>query len=119
MVWVSPQLSLGSTSNPRLSSLIDHHLEHNGSYAYAELAPRGGHAALTVTYRELAEAVHGFGRQLLGRIGEPKQVDGVHTVVGILAPSDGIVYATVMLAVLRAGYVVRAPSLCLEEEKVV
>jgi acyl-CoA synthetase (AMP-forming)/AMP-acid ligase II len=111
MVWVSPHLSLGSTSNPRLGSLIDHHLEHNGSCVYAEIAPRDGQPALTVTYRELAEAVHGFGRKLLGSIGDPKRVDGVHTVVGILAPSDGIVYAAVFLALQRAGYVVRARCL--------
>jgi acyl-CoA synthetase (AMP-forming)/AMP-acid ligase II len=110
MDWVSPCLDIRSASNPSLGSLIDHHLKHNGSHIWANIAPRGGHAALTVTYRELAEAVHGFGRQLLASIGKPKLADGLNTVVGILAPSDGLIYATVVLAILRAGYVVRATS---------
>jgi acyl-CoA synthetase (AMP-forming)/AMP-acid ligase II len=114
MVWVRPHISLESAANPRLGSLIDHQLEHNGTHVWADLAPRGGHAALAVTYRELGEAVHGFGRKLLASIGEPKLADGLHTVVGILSPSDGIVYATVLLAILRAGFVVRVLS-CLDE----
>jgi acyl-CoA synthetase (AMP-forming)/AMP-acid ligase II len=98
-------------SIPRFGSLIDYHLENNGSLVYADIAPRDGQPPVTVTYRELAEAVHRFGRQLLANVGDPKTVDGVDTVVAILAPSDGLIYATLFLAILRAGYVVRATPL--------
>jgi hypothetical protein len=116
MGFVEPPVVFESDSNPPLGSLIDHHLKHNGSHVWADIAPRAGHAAFSVTYRELGEAVHRFGRQLLATIGEPKLVNGVYTVIGILAPSDGLVYATVLLAIRRAGYVVRASS-CAKNEK--
>jgi hypothetical protein len=74
-------LDLESVSKPRLGSLIDHRLEHNGRRVWADIAPRGGYAAITLTYRELAEAVHGCGRRLLTSIGEPKLEHGVHKVV--------------------------------------
>ena len=89
-----------------LDKLVDFHLEHNSNYPFARLIPRGGQV-LTVTWRELSEAVHRTGHALKEIIG---QFDPISPpVVGLLIPDDGLPYIATQLALIRIGLIVSRP----------
>ena len=89
-----------------LDKLVDFHLEHNADYPFAHLTPRGGQV-LTVTWRELSEAVHRTGHALKEIIGPFDPI--LPPVVGLLIPDDGLPYIATQLALIRIGLIVTRP----------
>lgn len=89
-----------------LDALVDFHLHNNPDYPFARLTPQDGHLT-TVTWREVAEAVHLAGRFLIDNIG-PFDARSP-PVVAIFAPDDGLIYTTIQLAIIRIGLIV-SPS---------
>ena len=86
-----------------LEKLVDFHLEHNPDYPFARLSPRQDQE-LTVTWRELSEAVHRAGHALHSSVGSFD--DASPPVVGLLIPDDGLPYITIQLALIRIGLIV-------------
>lgn len=86
-----------------LDALVDFHLHYNPNYPFARLTPRDGHLT-TVTWRELAEAVHRAGHVLKDYIGLFDT--GSPPVIAIFAPDDGLIYTTIQLALIRIGLIV-------------
>lgn len=89
-----------------LDALVDFHLYNNPNYPFAHLTPRDGHPT-TVTWRELAEAVHRAGHALKDSIGPFDAASP--PVVAIFAPDDGLIYTTIQLAIIRIGLIVSPP----------
>jgi acyl-coenzyme A synthetase/AMP-(fatty) acid ligase len=86
-----------------LDALVDFHLHNNPDYPFAHLTPRDGHST-TVTWRELAEAVHRAGHILKDGVGP---VDASPPpVVAIFAPDDALIYMTILMAIVRLGFIV-------------
>jgi acyl-CoA synthetase (AMP-forming)/AMP-acid ligase II len=103
----TPQFSRPELHGPSalgLDQLVDFHLEHNPDYPFARLTPRDGRV-LTVTWRELSEAVHRVGHALKASIGSFDAASP--PVVGLLIPDDGLPYITTQLALVRIGLIVR------------
>ena len=88
-----------------LETLVDFHLEHNPEYPFARLPPRQGQE-LTVTWRELSEAVHRAGHALRASVGSFDVASPPANVVGLLIPDDGLPYIITQLAIIRIGLIV-------------
>ena len=88
-----------------LETLVDFHLEHNPEYPFSRLPPRQGQE-LTVTWRELSEAVHCAGYALRASVGSFDVASPPASVVGLLIPDDGLPYITTQLALIRIGLIV-------------
>ena len=85
--------------------LVDFHLKHNPEHPFARLNPRTRKdRVLTVTWRELSEAVHRAGHALQASFGSFDAASP--PVVGLLIPDDGIPYITIQLALIRIGLIV-------------
>lgn len=99
--FIRPELHGPSALN--LDRLVDFHLEHNPDYPFARLTPRDGQV-LTVTWRELSEAVHRAGHAFKASIGSFDASSP--PVVGLLIPDDGLPYIATQLALVRIGLIV-------------
>jgi acyl-CoA synthetase (AMP-forming)/AMP-acid ligase II len=84
-----------------LNSVVDFHLKHNPQHPWAILSATDDTPEVTVTYAQLAHAVHHA-----AHIVNPNASLPQGTKVGILATADTIVYLTLILGVLRAGLIV-------------
>ncbi|QRV95000.1 AMP binding enzyme [Ceratobasidium sp. AG-Ba] len=83
-----------------LNHIVDFHLRYNPQHPWAVLAATEDHPEVTVTYEQLAHAVH-----RAAHIVNPGASIPQGTNVGILATADTIVYLTLILGVSRAGLV--------------
>lgn len=85
-----------------LNKLIDFHLANNAEEPWVVLAATESSAEVTVTYKQLAHAVHRAVHNI-----NPNGSIPQGSKVAILASADTIVYLTIILGVMRAGLIVR------------
>jgi acyl-CoA synthetase (AMP-forming)/AMP-acid ligase II len=88
-----------------LDGLVDYHFYNNPEYPFARLTPRHHGQSATVSWREMAEAVHRAGHAFQDSIGSLHDVSQP-PVVAVLAPDDGLVYTALQLAIIRIGFIV-------------
>ncbi|KAF8575757.1 acetyl-CoA synthetase-like protein [Ramaria rubella] len=93
------------------NDLIDWHMDHSPNHRYATLTPcdavDGGKVMADVTYAELGEKVHTLGKTFLDAIPEGP-IDSQTSkprVIGLIVDTDVLVYDTIILAAMRAGFV--------------
>ncbi|KAF8597331.1 acetyl-CoA synthetase-like protein [Ceratobasidium sp. AG-I] len=81
-------------------SIIDFHLEHNPGHTWAVLAGIDGAPSISISYEQLAYAVH-----RAAHIINPGGQVPRGTKIGILVSTDSMVYVALILGVMRAGLV--------------
>lgn len=88
------------------SQFIDTFLQKDPSELYATLAPPSGEGALIdISWPNFARAIH-RGAHVVSPLMDGKPQIGAGNVVGIYAVTDTLLYATLILAVIRSGNIV-------------
>lgn len=89
-----------------LTQIIDFFLDTSPEHVYATLAPPSGTGDLIdVTWPELARAIH-RGAHIVNPILDGRSKIGTGNVVCIYAVADNLLYATLILAIIRSGNIV-------------
>ncbi|EJT96916.1 acetyl-CoA synthetase-like protein [Dacryopinax primogenitus] len=85
---------------------VDYHLEKSHNHPFFELVGTGNDADETITWGEAARATLRLTAKLRKQVHVTEEQRKAGVIIAILANTDSLVYSTIVMAIMRAGFMV-------------